>query len=66
MMAFYLSNFVFSRTTNLDWWHIGMNTVTKPNTEQGYMKYIMNTFQHSMLQQIHTIRHVPNMFSYNK
>ena len=65
-MALYSSTFVFSLAITLDWWHIGMNTITKPATEQWYMNHIMHTSQCRMLPQIQMISHFPSTFSHNE
>ena len=37
------SYFILSFSIDLDWWHVSMNAIVLPITEQQNMEYIVNT-----------------------
>ena len=42
-MSFDTSYFILSFSVNLNWWHISVNAVVIPITEQQDMEHIMHT-----------------------
>ena len=60
------SYFILSFSINLDWWHVSVNAIVLPITEQQDIEHIMHTTQSCTRKQVKPVCSLANMLRHNE